>query len=163
MTLHDFVTKYPPVGPRRAHANADELRQLGPADGVILLVATPAQGQAGAPDDAPSRHLWVFRELPKPDLPYLLELAPNVTPRLASGRAKHTNLTGGGRAWCGGELWIDASDAVRLYVNGCSGRYGAISRDQLDDAVEVFRALGFQVVNYGWDDETQKPHCLYYR
>src|SRR6266852_986439 len=128
MTLHNFVAKYPLVTPRRTATNADELRQLGPSDGVMLLAGAPASGQTGPPDDAQSRHLWVFRKSQQPDLPYLLELAPNVTPRLASGLAKHTNLTGGCRAWCGGELWIEVSNAGQLYVSGCSGRYGATSR-----------------------------------
>jgi hypothetical protein len=162
MTLHDFVAKYPPFAPRRPVSNADESRQLGAADGLLLLIGPPAAGQTGSADDPRSRHLWVFRE--QPDLPYLLELAPNVTQRLTSGVAKHTNLTGGGRASCAGELWIDdVSNGSRLYINGCSGRYGATSREYLDDAAEVFRTLGFEVMNYGWDDETQKPHCLYFR
>ncbi|MDP3939737.1 MAG: hypothetical protein Q8R92_16595 [Deltaproteobacteria bacterium] len=163
MTLQEFTEKHPARPPLRPATNADELRQLGPADGVLLLVGTPAAGQTGPPDDAQSRHLWVFRKAQQPDLPYVLELAPNAAPRLASGVAKHTNLTGGGHASCGGELWVDVSNADRLYVNGCSGRYGPTSREELDDAAQVFRELGFEVVNYGWDDETQKPFCQYYR
>src|SRR5207249_3801364 len=104
-----------------------------------------------------------FRVSQYADLPYILELAPNAQPRLASGVAKHTNLTAGGPASCAGELWIDAASEGRLYINGCSGRYGAGSREQLDDACQVFCDLGFEVVNYGWDDETQKPYCQYYR
>ena len=163
MTLQDFIRKYPPTGPRRPATNADELRQLGPDDGVLLLTGAPAAGPTGQPDGAQGRHLWVFRNSRQADLPYILELAPNATPRMASGVAKHTNLTAGGPASCGGELWIDVATAGRLYVNGCSGRYGAVSREHLDDAAQVFRDLGFEVVNYGWDEETQKPYCQYYR
>jgi hypothetical protein len=162
VTLQDFVARYPATGPRRAAANNDELRELGSGDGVQLLTGTPAQGQTGLPDEEQARHLWVVRVSGQVDLPYILERAPNVKPRLTSGVAKHTNLTGGRHASCGGELWIDASTS-RLYVNGCSGRHGPLSREQLEDACEVFRGLGFDVVSYGWDDETQRPYCQYYR
>lgn len=163
MTLQQFVDSYPPNGPRRQPANADEIRQLSPADGVLLLTGPPAGGQPGYPDSPENRHLWVFRAPTPTDLPYVLEAAPNVRPALATGAAKHTNLTGGGSASCGGELWIDVAEASHIYVNGSSGRYGPTSARQLDDAIEVFRSIGFDVVSYGWDDETQKPHSLYYR
>src|SRR2546422_5723497 len=61
MTLQDFIRKYPPTGPRRPATNADELRQLGPDDGVLLLTGAPAAGPTGQPDGAQGRHLWVFR------------------------------------------------------------------------------------------------------
>lgn len=139
------------------------MRQLEAGDGVLIMHSSPADGTQGAPDDPQSRHLWVFRQATHPDVPYILEVAPYVRPALASGVAKHTNLTGGGRAHCGGELWIHEADACRLYVNGSSGRYGPASREQLDDAAEVFRGLGYDVINYGWDDDTQKPYALYFR
>jgi hypothetical protein len=163
MTLEEFVAKYPPNPPRRMHANDDELRQLGPADGVLVLELSPATGLQGHPDEDETRHLWVFRAPNPLDVPYVLEGAPNVSPGLASGAAKHTNLTGGRPASCGGELWIDVSDRSRIYVNGHSGRYGPTSRGQLDDSVEVFRGLGFDVRSYGWDEETHKPHSKYFR
>jgi hypothetical protein len=96
------------------------------------------------------------------NIPYLLELAPNVAPRLETGKVKHTNLTGGGTASCAGELWIAVSNTARLYVNGASGRYGPTTSQQLDDAVAVFRDLGFDVISYGWNEETQKPYPFYY-
>lgn len=161
MTLHEFATRYPPLPPRRVPNNDDEWRQLSPDDGVLFLVKAPAEGASGIPDDPQSRHLWVFRE--QPDLPYILELAQAVTPKLMSGRITHTNLTGGRPASCGGEVWIDVTNSSRLYVNGCSGRYGPTSREQLDDAVRVFQDLGFDVVSYGWDDETQKPYAHLFR
>lgn len=162
MTLSEFVGKYPSVNPRRRHANQDEIRQLDASDGVMILDSPPAKGVQGSPDDAQSRHLWVFRAV-NPDVPYILEVAPNVRPGLASGVAKHSNLTGGGVAHCGGEMWIDITDAHRLFVNGSSGRYGPQSEQQLEDAVGVFRDFGYDVISYGWNDETHKPHSLYYQ
>lgn len=163
MTLQDFIGRHPPLLARRPPSNNDELRQFGPADGVLILDGVPARGKQGPADDARTRHLWVFRAPEPTDIPYVLEGAPAASPRPVSGVAKHTNLTGGGTASCRGELWIDVSDARRLYVNGSSGRYGPRSPQQLDDAIEVFRGLGFDVESYGWDEDTNKPYSLYYR
>jgi hypothetical protein len=83
-------------------------------------------------------------------LPVLLETAPNVRPPpLSSGMAKHTNLTGGASACCGGEIWTDAVDRDRLYVNGGSGRYRPRTPAELADAVQVFETLGFRVDSAG--------------
>lgn len=159
MDLVAFVRKYPPQPPRRAPANSDELRLLGPKDGVAGLGRPPASGIAGEPANDDSRHLWVFRVA---DVPYILESAPDVSPKLATGKAKHTNLTGGAEASCGGEMWIDDADPGRLFVNGCSGRYGPQEKEQLDDAVQVFRSFGYEVVSFGWNEETQTPYTVLY-
>ncbi len=42
---------------------------------------------------------------------------------------KHTNLTGGGRAYLGGELWFTNNSEV--YVSGGSGRYPPSDERQL--------------------------------
>ena len=89
-------------------------------------------------------------------IPAILELAV-VSPALESGRAKHTNLTGGGKAACGGELWVDPVDHSKLYVNGGSGRYGPTTPVQLDDAIGVFRTRGYEVVSFGWSEENDEP------
>jgi hypothetical protein len=155
-----FNAKYPPHEQRRVSANADEDRQLGPSDGVNVFTSPPAVGPPGDPDKSDNRHLWVFRPA---DAPYVLETAPLVAPRLASGVAKHTNLTGGTTASCGGELWIDEANQNRLYVNGASGRYGPTTRQQLEDAIDVFQSFGFEVVSFGWNDETQTPYTVLFR
>ena len=89
-------------------------------------------------------------------MPYILEVAA-ISPPLQSGRAKHTNLTGGRSASCGGELWFGTPHACKLYVNGCSGRYGPLTRQQLDDVVSVFTDFGYEVVSFGWDDGANMP------
>lgn len=89
-------------------------------------------------------------------IPAILELAV-VSPALESGRAKHTNLTGGGKAACGGELWVDPVVHSKLYVNGGSGRYGPTTTAQLDDAIGVFRSRGYEVVSFGWSEENDEP------
>jgi hypothetical protein len=101
----------------------------------------------------PGCHLWVFTAS---DRPYILEVA-KVAPELESGRVKHSNLTGGGSAACGGELWVDPADDFHLYLNGCSGRYGPTSPEQLKDAVSVLLDVGFRVTSFGWDVDAGRP------
>ncbi len=155
-----FVEKYPPVAPRRKPVNDDEMRLLGAEEGILYLDSPPAAGVLGQPNDDATRHLWVFRPT---DVPYILESAPRASPKLTTGVAKHTNLTGGEEASCGGEFWIDEAEANRLFVNGCSGRYGPTSRAQLEDAVAVFRTFEYEVVSFGWNDETQTPYTVLFR
>ena len=93
------------------------------------------------------------------DLPVILEAAPNVQPPpLQSGVAKHTNLTGGAPASCGGELWLDTVSPDLLHVNGGSGRYWRRNDprgpSKLADAVRVFEGLGFRVISAGWTRTT---------
>lgn len=161
MDLGTFLTRYPPALPRRAHANDDELRLLAEADGVLALdVAPAAPSTTGDPSDLSARHLWVIWPA---GVPYILERAPAVSPPLQSGVAKHSNLTGGGAASCGGELWVDPVDPSKLYVNGASGRYGPKTPQQLVDAVVLIRDRGFQVESFGWDADTNLPARVYRR
>jgi hypothetical protein len=151
-----FVLKYPPVAPRKPHDNEGELRQLGKDDGVLDFQRNPSASEVRAVPKKkgdPGCHLWVFTQ---ENRPYILELAP-VVPELESGKVKHSNLTGGGKASCGGEVWIDPANASLLYVNGCSGRYGPASAEQLEDASSVLRDAGFEVKSFGWDFDVDKP------
>lgn len=155
ITLPAFMQKYPPAPPRRSPANEDELRLLGPRDGVLDLDRAPAATPVkGRPDEIAARHLWVIWG---EGLPYLHELAPQVQRPLESGVAKHTNLTGGAPASSGGELWVDPLDDSKLYVNGASGRYGPRTPQQLEDAVALMRGLGFSVQSFGWDYDVDLP------
>ncbi len=90
------------------------------------------------------------------ELPFILERAA-VTPPLESGLVKHTNLTGGKTACCGGEMWFDPADDGLVYANGCSGRYGPRTSAELSNAMAVIRAFGYTVVSFGWDEDANKP------
>lgn len=152
MDLAEYVTLYPPLGPAKPADAADAHRHLGADDGVGTLptcaATMPPPRRPGQPE---GRHLWVI----VPDeVRVILEVAPAVRPPpLSLGVAKHTNLTGGGLAACGGELWIDPVDSKKLYANGGSGRYPPRTPKQLEDAVRVIAALGFTVISAGWSDE----------
>lgn len=160
MSCAEFSTKHPPQGPNKPPETEDQLRKLTPDDGVLLLTSPPFPDPVpGRPGFAEGRHLWVI--LPE-EVPVLLETAPCVRPPpLQSGCAKHTNLTGGGPACCGGELWVDDVSPHLLYVNGKSGRYRPRSPAELADAMKVFEELGFQVVSAGWDEENDIPAQLF--
>jgi hypothetical protein len=111
-------------------------------------------GSPSSPNSHSTRHLWVFSGAP--DSLTILELA-QISPSLQSGKVKHSNLTGGADASCGGELWVDSTNASQLYVNGCSGRYGPQDPAELNAACAVFSQQGFVVKNFGWDTDTDRP------
>ncbi len=155
MTLGEFLEQYPPRQPSKPPENADEHRLLTEVDGVRRLPSTPQVTGARPPTRKgdPDAHLWVFEES---GAPYILEMA-RVEPPLQSGRVKHTNLTGGGAASCGGEIWFETP--TRVFMHGSSGRYPP-SRAQFEDAVRVMKGFGFDVVSFGWDVEQDRPEIV---
>ena len=56
----------------------------------------------------------------------------------------HTNLTGGEKAYQGGELWF-CKDG-RVGINYFSDRYGAKTQDQGDAVLNHFRTVGYSTV-----------------
>jgi len=153
VNLAAFVEKYPPAPPAKPPENADQMRKLVSEDGVIDVVAAPLSKTTGRPGTTEGKHLWVI--VPE-HLLAVLETAP-VRPPLQSGVVKHTNLTGGEPACCGGEVWADSVDPSKVYVNGGSGRYPPKDPKQLEAAVEVFADLGFRAVSAGWDEQNDVP------
>ena len=126
-----------------------ESQQLVAADGFRVLDRAPAQKVSlGTPpysrtEPGCNRYLWV---IDANGIPYIRE-APISS---IADKPKHTNLTGGGKAYLGGELWSDS----RLCVSGGSGRYPPINSIQLDCAVQVFRDFDYDVTSLGWDEGT---------
>ena len=146
--LASFLLRYPPKTPSRPSDHPLEDFQLTLQHGFRILVSAPATDiLLGAPPtsrfNSKHRYLWVIDER---GIPHIIEECLDV---LDTALPKHTNLTGGGSACMGGEMWF-ASDRA-LYVSGGSGRYPATDSDQLDAAVEVFEALGYEVMSLGWD------------
>lgn len=151
--LAEFPTHaYAP--PRQGGMYPDaELMRVEAADGLRLLNQCPPDGDftVGRPrqhsgEDAVACYLWVVDER---GIPSISE-AP--VDRIGAQNLHHTNLTGGGNASVGGELWFVARDEV--YVSGGSGRYPPASEAHLDRAVGVFKAAGFRVKSLGWDQES---------
>ena len=160
MDLAAYITLYPPQRPAKPADAEDVHRQLEAEDGVgVLPSCVEVMVPAKRPGQREGRHLWVM--VPT-SVSVILEIAPSVRPPpLSLGVAKHTNLTGGGPASCGGELWLDPVDNRKLYANGGSGRYPPRTPKQLDDAVEVLSSYGFNVVSAGWSEENDCPERVF--
>ncbi|MBL9104893.1 MAG: hypothetical protein JNL82_28365 [Myxococcales bacterium] len=156
MTLTAFAGRHTPQMPKKRPETEDQLRKLTLEDGVVCLAHAPfpdlLPGRRGTLD---GKYLWVITPS---EVPVILETAPHARPPpLQSGVAKHTNLTGGAPACCGGELWVDPVFSECLYVNGGSGRYQPRSPEELEDAVGVFEGLGFRVICAGWSEDNDAP------
>lgn len=122
------------------------LRMLGsaPAPRDVSLGSPPS----GRDNRGCNRYLWV---IDSNGAPWILECR---MPVLGGKMPKHTNLTGDGYAYIGGELWYRSR--IDIYVSGGSGRYPPKDATQLDDAVCVFRGFGYDVTSLGWDKETER-------
>jgi len=71
---------------------------------------------------------------------------------LNNKKIKHTNLTGGTPAYCGGELiWLGERE---ILVNGCSGRYGPRNVAEMKAAALAFSKAGYRVWSTGYDEGT---------
>ena len=149
--LDDFRSRYdlrPPefIGSQREavqlHLNS-VLRLLRPAPAMDISIGTPPSSFT---DDPTNRYLWVIDER---GIPYIIE-----SPNAAIGRKlpKHTNLTGGGDAYLGGEMWF--SSTISIYISGGSGRYPPKGECQLEDAARVFNVFGYDVTSLGWNEDT---------
>lgn len=152
-TLSAFREIYPLRGPRQnAIRNDEELRQLTPEEGLDefdLALGTRAEKSA-LPQAVPrgNTYLWAIG---KETIPAALETIA-IGKQLASGVIKHTNLTGGQPAHCGGEAWF--IDDHTVIIGGSSGRYGPDLGDvkQLQDAGLIFKEMGYRVAVLGMDE-----------
>lgn len=162
-----FVAKYPPKPMRIEKTNKDEIRQMASSDGLQILPEAPADVTVTArinieqlpqseDDWAKNRHLWVVEGAG--NVPFALEVcAWGVA--LESEKLKHSNLTGGGPACTGGEIWFVDKDS--LVINANSGRYGAETETELNDAAEGFARCGYRVASMGFDiDNKRKPNSI---
>ena len=123
---------------------------LSASNGFMLLPIAPARGVTfGRPPmarrNSENRYLWVINDA---GIPFIKEIS---IAALNGREPKHTNLTGGGPAYIGGELWFETD--TRIFVSGGSGRYPPYGAQQLADAVGVFEAYQYTVVSLGWNEE----------
>lgn len=96
--------------------------------------------------------LWVVRP---GDVPHATEQSP-FSEGLVRKVIKHSNLTGGEPAHCGGELVFFESDIIAL--NGNSGRYGPSSEAEMNAVAAAFKESGYGVWSLGYDQEAARPH-----
>ena len=150
--LDAFRGRHALRSPQRPSDFDHETIQIEAEQGFRLLGLAPARSVSfGCPpasrtEPGANRYLWVIDER---GIPYILE---EPLAAICSNLPKHTNLTGGGRAYLGGEMWF--SSPMEMYVSGGSGRYPPVDRRQLEDAVQVLRSFGYEVDSLGWDDGT---------
>jgi hypothetical protein len=154
-----YRSQHPPRPPNLAGQRSDdELSLLPQENGLKELDRPPSEDLNFSMPSVPNgKYLWVVASA---GLPYALELSPNIVsifPGLASrdGRISRTNLTGGGDAHSGGEMWFP--DKATIILNGGSGRYPPRSPQELADIVVAFRACGWRAASMGWDTETNGP------
>lgn len=125
------------------------VRQFPPKQNHIKPYKTPPMSYNELNANPP--FLWVAL---KNQIKIINEKA-KATTRLTLKKAKHTNISGGSKAYSGGELWFISKNTVIL--NGCSGRYGPRSEAQLNEIIDVFKATGWITISPGWDDEVKRP------
>ncbi|NEV77829.1 hypothetical protein DYI24_12340 [Rhodopseudomonas sp. BR0C11] len=137
--------------------NEDQTRPMTASDGLRLWQDGPVNGKSKATGSPPmiepdqDTMLWVVG---RTDVVYAPERS-EFSAGLKSLVIKHSNLTGGKPAFCGGELLqIDERTVV---VNGRSGRYGPKTAGELDNIAGCFRASGYDVWNMGYDEEAGYP------
>ena len=155
--LQGFLQRYPLRPYRHPEDGAYppiELEPVYPDDGLRYLNEVPAAMPEGKPriiddDDGENLHLWVIDECGR------VCIAQDPLPRLGDTKLHHTNLTGGGKASIGGEIWVD--ELPRIYLSGSSGRYPPEHPEHLEDAERLFSVVGFEVESLGWDEEIDKP------
>ena len=140
------LPQIPVTDPEKVKVNAsDGLRLLQPAPVTNVSYGRPPYSHQEQPIN---KYLWV---IDLSGIPYIFEERID---SLCNAKPKHTNLTGGGAAYLGGELWF-ASD-VSIYINGGSGRYPPKCEAQLKKAASVFESFGYEVICLGWDGNAAK-------
>lgn len=158
MDFSEFRETYPLRAPDETKIrNRDELKLI-PLGVERFLFPDDARPENIIYSDVPRSHvdrgelyLWVVAAN---DATFALESTP-FGQELETGKIKHTNLTGGADAHCGGELWFVSEGHV--LVGGSSGRYGPKSEEELADVAMAFKSEGFQVASLGYDEETGYP------
>lgn len=157
MTFDEFRTKHAARSPSACKIkNKDETSLMPEGEGRFSFGKHDAScvKMNEIPRDYNDRgnvYLWVIAQS---DVPFALEYS-DWGKTLETGVIKHTNLTGGAEAHCGGELWFVADDAV--IVGGSSGRYGPKDDQELLDAASSFAACNYKVASMGFDADTGQP------
>lgn len=145
-------------------SNKDEVEQINAQQGLFTWDRAPQKENVESisfdqfklsEDRYPFQELKQLWVISGDSVVYALELGKFGLARVR-GRLAHTNLTGGGVAYSGGELWF-MDGSRQLVLNGASGRYRPRSSDEIDCVCEAFSATGFDVISMGWDEGTNEP------
>lgn len=153
-----YRDKFPVRAPDLSRKGSDdELANLTCHEDVSSLAIAPVSGfETGTPARQPrssgtNMYLWLVA--PSDVVIAIEEGAAGQS--TARRRLAHTNLSGGGDAHAGGELWFKDSETV--WITGGSSRYTPRSRTELESVASAFRTSGYRVCNCGWDEENDMP------
>lgn len=142
--LDGFRRNYQLRPPRRKKDHTkNQYVGLNKRDGLKTLQQAPTTkvdygtSPKSSSDNGTNTYLWVINER---GVFYIKEVRIK---RIGDAEPKHSNLTGGGKAYLGGEMWFESD--TTLWINGRSGRYPPESAAQLNEAVRVFKSLGYRV------------------
>ena len=152
VALQSFRSQYTALPPVAGTVDADWqlislnscLRRLTPAPATYVIEGNPPP----YPHETTHRYIWVIDST---GIPYIFEKKLQI---LGNEKPKHTNLTAGGTAYIGGEIWF--RNTYSIYLSGGSGRYPARTEQHLSDAVNVFQHYGYEVQSLGWNKEMNK-------
>lgn len=159
MDFSTFRNVYPAREPAADKIRNDDELVLIPESGGLQFFADGLNNiRLSEPprvvDSRGNTYLWVIGIKQVPIAIESLEFGKSLeTPVI-----KHTNLTGGAPAHCGGEIWFISEKS--LLISGSSGRYGPKSDRELSDAVASFKIEGYQVASLGFDEETGFPSTV---
>lgn len=157
MSLEDALAAFrhgrEPTPPRRPCADS-EVVPLTVQDGLNFFCEAPIRCDVETVEGPPldiynypdRKYLWVVR---CDDVPFAQECPKELPLR------KHSNLTGGGAAFGGGEVWFANPD--QIYLNGGSGRYPVETDEDLLEAVTVFfLRIGYDVAVPPYDEDNDR-------
>ena len=143
---------------RRYNGDVD---QMTSDDGLTYWADGPVESPRPAPEAKPGllekpdgRRLWVVT---KEHILHALEGCDFGANREA-GAVKHSNLTGGGRAFAGGELVV--FDAATIGITGSSGRYRLRSLEEMAAIERAFVESGYHVWSMGYNQDVNRPNVF---
>ena len=143
---------------RRYQGDAD---QMEAGDGLAHWVDGPIEAPGLEPADRPELldssdglRLWVVT----PN--HVLHAAESCEfgRRRGAGAAKHSNLTGGGEAFAGGELMF--LDPATIAITGSSGRYRLRAAEEMTAIERAFAESGYNVWSMGYNQDTNRPNLF---
>lgn len=155
--FEEYRAAYPARPPDlRRQQFADELKDLSGNNDILAVEVAPATGitlgrpQPGNVIDS-AKYLWLITPEDVCAAPEFGKSGRETN----RGRLAHTNLSGGGEAHAGGEMWFHGHSSI--WMTGGSARYQPATESELNAVVEAFKTAGYAVRSAGWDTEAGKP------
>jgi len=149
-----------PMNPEARRYDGD-VDQMGAEDGLTGWVDGPIESPGPEPEGKPElpekpngQRLWVVT---KEHVLHARE-ACDFGAKRGAGAAKHSNLTGGGRAFVGGEL-VFLNEAT-IGITGSSGRYRLRSGKEMAAIERAFVNSGYNVWSMGYNQDVNYPNVF---